>query len=537
MYVHAIRIYRNGTWEDRLSTARHHILHRENDLGAQLYNGLLTSVYFINDVRVGDIVEYQYSVTGGNPLLTSRVDDVAYLENRTSVEQWSYRLLTHPARALEVKPLLTPLSLDVQDITPDLREWSVSSSSTEPRPYEIRQPAATRPFAHIQINEYHTWKAVIETLKPLVALPETFTHDPPSDILLLLHEWLPFDLHERARLAVRFVQNEIRYLSLSDGIAALKPENPAICFTKRFGDCKDKTLLLHGLLQLLGISSTPILVHHSKGESLPSSLPSPLLFDHMILQIELGGETIFVDPTITLQGGPLTSNHCPNYFYGLPLSESSSQLIEMPTEKLSHPITIDTSLTPASQHLLHMHTRTYYYGKEADAMRRKLAYRGAQKLSEGRLLYTQQLYKGALPAQPLECIDDPEQNLFITHEAYNIPLRTRKGYFTVQSQLLHHYLETDINPDRKMPYALAFPCWVQEHIHIEQLSTQDTLQEINFDHDSFLYRSHLKKHNNTADLFFEITFLKSQLQPHEIPSSNAITSRIESDTDLDISFR
>ncbi|MGH2612708.1 MAG: DUF3857 domain-containing protein [Rhabdochlamydiaceae bacterium] len=538
--VHSIRVCRNGVWHDRLSTARHHVLQREGNLEMQMYSGLLTLVFFISDIRVGDVVEYQYSYMGGNPLLTTHLYDDIYLEGRASIEKMSYRLLTHPSHDLEIKSFLTNFTLNVQDISPELREWSITTSETEAHPYELNQLPSINPFARIQINEYPTWKVVIDKMAPLVTLPEIFIKDPSPEILLLLKEWTSFDPYERARLATRFVQNEIHYLSLSDGLSALKPEDPTICFTRRFGDCKDKTLLLHGLLKLMDIPSTPILVHNLMGASIPSSLPNPHLFNHMVLRIEFDSGPIFVDPTITLQGGPITGNYCPRYFFGLPLSETSSELIQMPEEILLHPIEIETTLRLKDSTTLEMIVETHYYDNEAESIRRKLAYRGLKKLSESHLLYTQSLYRGATSSEPLKTFDDPNHNLFITREAYYIPLRTKKGknVFKIQSQLLYDYLETDINPDRKTSYAVTFPRWIREHLHIDHLILQEPtlIEEMNFDHDSFLYSSSIKRSETATDLHFEIKFLKDHIKPGEIPAFNAIMSKIESDTDLEVNF-
>ena len=519
--VHAIRVYRNGMWHDRLSTARHHLLQREDSLEMQIYSGRLTLVYFISDIRVGDLVEYQYSYIGGNPLFTTHLDDSVYLEERASIEKISYRLLANQGRDLTIKPFHTNLALDIHDLSPELREWSITAYETEAKPNEPHQPASIQQFARIQINEYHSWKVVIDKIRPLVILPDSFTDDPTPEILIHLSEWIAFDPYERARLATRFVQNEIHYLSLSEGLSALKPEDPTICFTRRFGDCKDKTLLLHGLLKLMGISSTPVLVHNSKGASIPESLPSPHLFNHMILRIEFEDKEVFVDPTITLQGGSITSNYCPCYFYGLPLSESAACLIEFPKENLKHPIEIETTIGLKDDSTLEMAIETHYYDHNAEAMRRKMAYRGLKNVSEGHLHYTQSLYRGAISVKPLKVTDDSKQNVLTTLETYNIPLRTKKGKrsFQIQPQLFNDYLPTEINPGRKNPYAVRFPLWVREHFHIVNLALHDSplIEKKDFDYDSFLYRSLIERVASKTDFFFEISFLKDNIMPRRDP--------------------
>src|SRR5690349_8742393 len=62
--MHAIRIFRNGAWHDRLANARFQMLQREVELESNLYCGELTLVYFLSDIRKGDILEYSYSLVG-----------------------------------------------------------------------------------------------------------------------------------------------------------------------------------------------------------------------------------------------------------------------------------------------------------------------------------------------------------------------------------------------------------------------------------------------------------------------------------------
>ena len=44
--LHAIRVFREGEWLDRLENSRHNIIQQERDLGQNLYNGNLTLVIF-----------------------------------------------------------------------------------------------------------------------------------------------------------------------------------------------------------------------------------------------------------------------------------------------------------------------------------------------------------------------------------------------------------------------------------------------------------------------------------------------------------
>jgi transglutaminase-like putative cysteine protease len=71
--------------------------------------------------------------------------------------------------------------------------------------------------------------------------------------------------------AIRFVQDEVRYLGVETGINTHKPYPPSQILAQRFGDCKDKSLLLTTLLQARNIEAYPVLVNTSLKQSLDES--------------------------------------------------------------------------------------------------------------------------------------------------------------------------------------------------------------------------------------------------------------------------
>ena len=62
------------------------------------------------------------------------------------------------------------------------------------------------------------------------------------------------DERERLLAAMRFVQSEVRYLALALGNGSYVPSPPELVLKRRYGDCKDKTLLALSLLKGLSIT-------------------------------------------------------------------------------------------------------------------------------------------------------------------------------------------------------------------------------------------------------------------------------------------
>ena len=69
---HFIRLRRNGAITDRLVRSQIKLLQREKDMEMFLYDGSFTAQCELEDVRVGDVIEFAYSIQGDNPVKNGR---------------------------------------------------------------------------------------------------------------------------------------------------------------------------------------------------------------------------------------------------------------------------------------------------------------------------------------------------------------------------------------------------------------------------------------------------------------------------------
>lgn len=515
--VHAIRICRDGQWFDRLENSHHNVIQREEELDQNLYVGDLTLVYFLNDIRVGDIIEYSYSLVGQHPLFVSHYVDMVFLQRESPIEKITHRLLGHPDLSFQIKPINTTIKPEITDLSPSLREWKWEVSETLAHTYEPDQPIWHNPVAHIEMSQYKTWGEVAQKLTPLYRLPSDFTQSVPFDMWSLVEKWKKStnDLAERALQAIRFVQDEVRYLGIEEGMGAFQPTAPSITFQRRFGDCKDQTFLLHALLQLMDISSKPLLVHSSRGKRLPEVLPIPLLFNHIVLQLELDGATYWVDPTLSLQGGSLQTNFFPNYEWGLLLSDDTETLTSLPKPAFKTPIEIDSSFVLESEDFAHLNIKTTFYGFRADRFRRSLKWNGLKKISDESLSDMQEAYGAVTIDSPMEALDDRENNTLTLLESYRLPTQTlsNKKVLELFSFIHRNYLRTRINPERTSPYTIPYPLWVKEHIHIESpfVKWKPFENVYKQEHESLLYTLSTQIKENSADYNFELKHLQDQI--------------------------
>ena len=84
--MHTARVFREGVWQDKLKNARHQLIQRESELEDNVYNGDLTLLYFLDDIREGDIIEYSYSLAGWHPLFASHYTEEMLMQREVLLE-------------------------------------------------------------------------------------------------------------------------------------------------------------------------------------------------------------------------------------------------------------------------------------------------------------------------------------------------------------------------------------------------------------------------------------------------------------------
>ncbi len=67
--------------------------------------------------------------------------------------------------------------------------------------------------------------------------------------------------HDKVRAITRFAGQEIRYNAWPFGTHGYEPYSAATIFERRFGDCKDKSILLRQMLAEIGVDAHPVLIH------------------------------------------------------------------------------------------------------------------------------------------------------------------------------------------------------------------------------------------------------------------------------------
>lgn len=100
---------------------------------------------------------------------------------------------------------------------------------------------------------------------------------------------------EKIRAIARYVQG-LQYISIQIGIGRFRPHTATEVFAKSYGDCKDKANLMRAMLKAVKINSYPVLIFSGDPTFVREEWPSPTQFNHAIIAVQVGKETVV--PTI-----------------------------------------------------------------------------------------------------------------------------------------------------------------------------------------------------------------------------------------------
>lgn len=109
------------------------------------------------------------------------------------------------------------------------------------------------------------------------------------------------DEFEKVKAIYYWVQDNIKYIAFEEGIEGFVPRMPNQICEKRYGDCKDMSVLIYKMLEVAGIQGKVVWIGTKNIPFRYSDFPSAAVDDHMIAVYEANGKTYFLDATSELQ--------------------------------------------------------------------------------------------------------------------------------------------------------------------------------------------------------------------------------------------
>lgn len=534
---HTINIIRNGELIEKLANSTINTYQRETNLERSLYDGSLTSVVNLTDVREGDIMEYAYTIKGFNPVNKGNYATVFYQQYTLPVDRIYSRLITSKAKKVYYKnfngakePVLKNNGNDTEYV------WD--NNGLEHMSYDTNVPYWYNNQPRVSVSTFPDWETVGTLLNPLYQVDNNIKTPIAIDRALDSEEDIILKL-------IRFVQDEIRYLGFEAGIGAYKPNSPSTVLNRRYGDCKDKSLLLSSLLQNAGVTAHPILVSTQASVDMDELPPSHYLFNHCIVYLEYLGKPYYIDPTISNQGGNLSRISTPDYKFGFVLREDSKSLTPIPKAntpsiRIVEDIVIDSIGGSAS-----FTVQTEYTGGKADYMRSYFKSSTEESINKEYVTYYSNLYPSITSTDKVSYNDEsrPWENIFTTHESYYIENiwdsdGTDAGlYFETYALVLESLINFTKSAKRDMPYYASAPFNYEQVTRIMLPEPWNVdLADVTIDDDDFSYQKTVSHIGNLISINHNYKLGTEVIKGNKVPEFLAKHDKIKEQLGFQLTY-
>jgi transglutaminase-like putative cysteine protease len=467
LVLHSVRVLRASHAIDQLKPARMHVAQRETQLEYQIFDGTLSVVVLLEDVRRGDVIDYSFTRRGSNPVFRGHFMTRFRVQDDVPMHQQYVRLRWQRDRPPHVRTHLTELQPSIT-MTGSAREYEWSRQNVPALAVEKNVPEWFDPFPAVQVSDFDAWRDVAawgDSLFPDGELPPAL-----RDLVARIRASSESSEH-RIIQALRFVQDEIRYMGVEIGANSHMPYSPAVVTRRRYGDCKDKTLLLITMLRALGVTARPALVSTTYGEHVNDFHPTAGVFDHAIVQVELNDREHWIDPSALYQRGDL-NDVAASYGAALVLGGRNDSLVPMPAPRRPEPLTdiVVSFDIGAIGEPTTMRVETRYIGSTANAMRSSIRSSSRKELQQSYAEYYAKLYP-AIRSEEAPVIDDDEEgNVLRLTERYTIPDfwtgDSTEGLTAKFEPLeLSHAMPSATGTERRMPLAVHYPTHIRYRIN------------------------------------------------------------------------
>lgn len=338
--VHRLQIRRGDKIIDVLASGQTFtVARRETNLDSAMLDGVLTGNIQPEGLQVGDVIDFAASVTSVDPTMHGHVEQLVAAWNAVPMARAHLRMewpssLTVRLRPTAAIPALKPVK---QGKTTSVE---LSLDTIEPLALPRGAPMRYQIGRLVEASDYASWSDLAALMLPLYARAATIPAGSPLQSELDRLRTLSTDPLVRTQTALALVQDRVRYVALAMGDGGIVPADAGTTWSRRFGDCKGKTVLLLALLHALNIQAEPVLVSTAFGDGLDQRLPMVALFNHVLVRATIGGRVYWLDGTRT--GDRLDQLVVPGYGWGLPLAANATlvRMVAAPLDKPGNEVSI-----------------------------------------------------------------------------------------------------------------------------------------------------------------------------------------------------
>jgi hypothetical protein len=355
-------------------------------------------------------------------------------------------------------------------------------------------PTWYNPYALVIFSEMNSWQDVVSWSLPMYnsALSDSAEIKAVADEIRLKTS----DPAEQISQALVYVQSEIRYLGIEMGVNSHQPSLATETLKRRYGDCKDKAVLLISILKELDVKASPALVNTTKRKQIAEYPPMINAFNHVIVKVEYQNKVYWLDPTRQYQKGHLSQLFQPNYHYALTIKPRTKQLEPMggsaPNSSIVKSDTFDLSHPDVQK--VTFESATLFHGLESERQRYQFAEYGLAGVQKQTIDFWSNYYNSVVVTNKLSVFDSSDSGEVLVSKKFTLPnfwyKNEQEKYFegTFYPTSIRYQLSKPEQITRNGPYALTHPKNIQRTINILFASDNWSFEDEDFIEDNpFFY--------------------------------------------------
>ncbi len=414
---HEINIVREGVAHNQLHPAGIKVVQKEQQMDRYLYDDSRTAIVHLQDLRVGDVVNYSFTRKGFNPVFDGHYSEQFLFQYSMPYVKGHYRVVSPKSRKIfiDYKNGAARPAISTSEKT---RTYTWNFEKVQGLRYPDNAPGWYSPYSTVLLTDFESWEDVNTWAKKYYSRNTGEQNKLKAEV----GDYFLGESREATAVKVlRFVQDEVRYLGFEDGMHSHMPHPPLQVFRQRYGDCKDKSMLLCALLACYDIEANPVLVNSTLRHTVRDLRPALSVFDHVVAQIVLNGDTVYVDPTMSNQGGDFRNIFFPDYVTGFVIHPGYGGLRAIGQNTVSMIEEENLFVLQQKGEGSSLMVSTKYHGVEADIMRQQISGNSLDNLQEYFIDYYGNLYPAISAEFPMKVLDDRDLNFLHITEYYQIP--------------------------------------------------------------------------------------------------------------------
>lgn len=539
--LHRLGLWRDGQWSDRQQQTTLTMAAVEEQFDQGMTTGMSKLLLVVPDVRVGDLVEFSYSVEGSNPILAGVQGGSLQLATVEANERLRVEVIRDPQRQVHLAmsgpnagaiPKWQPAGA-YEHVVIDLHPVPVVPLQDAVPPEHLQVPT-------LEFSEAADWSAVNAWAQELFQIaPDDPTLKAQLDELRRIK-----DPEQQILSTLRFVQRDVRYFARLLGENSHRPHPLAQILEQRLGDCKDKTLLLTSLLRGLGYQAYPALYSTESEGAVLQQLARGTVFDHAIVALDYSGQRYWLDPTLTIQRGKL--DELGFYSLGAALlvgGPDSGPVVTAPASEQPATVDLTEQLVLAADGSGELLMR-FEYGREmAEIQRDRIDARGQRQLEQGYRDYYARRFGAIAEAQPADFQLDQPGNRVRVEQRFKLKSPTRSpgsgSVVRIENSALADLFAAPVVVDRDAPWRQIYPLELRYRFELTLAPEQQlraTLPPMTVDAPGFSFQQSVERSGNSVIFSQVARSLSRSVAAADVPQYSRALKRVYEHVGYDLSL-